>query len=103
MLDGDVRVMNERDGGLSCSRTERAGHRYCCWEGQGDPSRTATHLGLSALGEAGKQIGNSRVKSCSLAILVTLKTVYNHNNKYNIAGKKSSVSNSAGKSVNQFF
>lgn len=51
MLDGNVRLMNERDRGLSCSRTERAGHRYCCWEGLEDPNRTATHLGLLALGE----------------------------------------------------
>lgn len=48
---------------LSCSQTERAGHRYCCWAGLEDPSRTATHLGLSALGAAGKQIGNSGVKN----------------------------------------
>lgn len=63
VLDGDVRLMNDQDRGLSCSQTERAGHRYCCWAGLEDPSRTATHLGLSALGEAGKQIGNSGVKN----------------------------------------
>ncbi len=59
VLDGDVRMMNQ----LSCSQTERAGHRYCCWAGLEDPSRTATHLGLSALGEAGTQIRNSGVKN----------------------------------------
>lgn len=62
-------VMNKREKGLSCSQTERAGHRYCCWEGREDPSRTAAHLGSSALGGAGKQKGKSGVKYRPMAKL----------------------------------
>lgn len=37
---------------VSCSRTETAGHRCCCWAGRGGPDRTAARLGWSAQGEA---------------------------------------------------
>lgn len=40
---------------VSCSQTETAGHRCCCWAGQGDPGRTAARPDWSAQGEAKQQ------------------------------------------------
>lgn len=37
---------------VSCSRTETAGHRCCCWAGRGGPGRTAARPGWSAQEEA---------------------------------------------------
>lgn len=37
---------------VSCSRTETAGHRCCCWAGRGGPGRTAARPDWSAQGEA---------------------------------------------------
>lgn len=39
---------------ISCSRTEPAGRRCCCWGGRGGPGRTAARLGWSAQGAAGR-------------------------------------------------
>lgn len=37
---------------VSCSRTETAGRRCCCWGGRGGRGTTAARRGLSAQGEA---------------------------------------------------